>query len=89
MSAIKFFSTNGHPERVDFRRALLTGQAPDDAEQEQSYYILSITDDSQIQRAFEVARNLVNQNTVNNPALTPTPEGEGSASNSEAEASSK
>jgi len=29
MSAIKFFSTNGHPERVDFRRALLTGQAPD------------------------------------------------------------
>ena len=71
-----------------------TGLIPDyektlDAEQEQSYYILSITDDSQIQRAFEVARNLVNQNTVNNPALTPTPEGEGSASNSEAEASSK
>jgi len=29
MSAIKFFSTNGHPERVDFRRALLMGQAPD------------------------------------------------------------
>lgn len=29
MSAIKFFSTNGHPERVDFRAALLTGQAPD------------------------------------------------------------
>jgi len=29
MSAIKFFSTNGHPEAVDFRRALLVGQAPD------------------------------------------------------------
>ncbi|HNX39028.1 MAG TPA: threonine synthase [Methanothrix sp.] len=29
MSAIKFFSTNGHPERVDFRQALLVGQAPD------------------------------------------------------------
>ncbi len=29
MSAIKFFSTNGHPERVDFRQALLMGQAPD------------------------------------------------------------
>jgi len=29
MSAIKFFSTNGHPERVDFRAALLMGQAPD------------------------------------------------------------
>lgn len=29
MSLIKFFSTNGHPERVDFKRALLMGQAPD------------------------------------------------------------
>ncbi|MDD1761394.1 MAG: threonine synthase [Methanothrix sp.] len=29
MSLIKFFSTNGHPERVDFKRALLIGQAPD------------------------------------------------------------
>jgi threonine synthase len=29
MSQIKFFSTNGHPERVDFRQALLMGQAPD------------------------------------------------------------
>ena len=29
MSLIKFFSTNGHFERVDFRRALLMGQAPD------------------------------------------------------------
>ena len=29
MSAIKFFSTNGHPERVDFKAALLMGQAPD------------------------------------------------------------
>lgn len=29
MSLIKFFSTNGHSERVDFRRALLVGQAPD------------------------------------------------------------
>ncbi len=29
MSLIKFFSTNGHPERVDFRAALLMGQAPD------------------------------------------------------------
>jgi len=29
MSAIKFFSTNGHPEHVDFREALLMGQAPD------------------------------------------------------------
>jgi len=29
MSPIKFFSTNGHPERVDFRQALLMGQAPD------------------------------------------------------------
>lgn len=29
MSAIKFFSTNGHPERVDFKGALLMGQAPD------------------------------------------------------------
>lgn len=29
MSLIKFFSTNGHPERVDFRAALLKGQAPD------------------------------------------------------------
>ena len=29
MSAIKFFSTNGHPERVDFKTALLMGQAPD------------------------------------------------------------
>jgi threonine synthase len=29
MSAIKFFSTNGHPERVDFKAALLKGQAPD------------------------------------------------------------
>ena len=29
MSAIKFFSTNGHPGRVDFRAALLMGQAPD------------------------------------------------------------
>ena len=29
MSLIKFFSTNGHPEHVDFRRALLVGQAPD------------------------------------------------------------
>ena len=29
MSLIKFFSTNGHSERVDFRQALLMGQAPD------------------------------------------------------------
>jgi threonine synthase len=29
MSLIKFFSTNGHPERVNFRQALLVGQAPD------------------------------------------------------------
>jgi len=29
MPEIKFFSTNGHPERVDFRNALLVGQAPD------------------------------------------------------------
>ena len=29
MSNIKFFSTNGHSERVDFREALLVGQAPD------------------------------------------------------------
>jgi len=29
MSLIKFFSTNGHPRRVDFRQALLMGQAPD------------------------------------------------------------
>ncbi|MDM7940178.1 MAG: threonine synthase [Methanothrix sp.] len=29
MTNILFFSTNGHPERVDFRRALLMGQAPD------------------------------------------------------------
>lgn len=29
MSLIKFFSTNGHPELVDFKRALLAGQAPD------------------------------------------------------------
>ncbi len=29
MSLIKFFSTNGHPERVDFKKALLMGQAPD------------------------------------------------------------
>ncbi|VVB73055.1 Threonine synthase [uncultured archaeon] len=29
MSLIKFFSTNGHPEHVDFRQALLMGQAPD------------------------------------------------------------
>jgi len=29
MSLIKFFSTNGHLERVDFRQALLVGQAPD------------------------------------------------------------
>ena len=29
MSLIEFFSTNGHPERVDFKRALLAGQAPD------------------------------------------------------------
>ena len=29
MSDIEFFSTNGHPERVDFRQALLVGQAPD------------------------------------------------------------
>ena len=29
MSQIKFFSTNGHPERVNFRQALLEGQAPD------------------------------------------------------------
>ncbi|OPY53364.1 MAG: Threonine synthase [Methanosaeta sp. PtaU1.Bin112] len=29
MSAIKFFSTNGQSERVDFRGALLMGQAPD------------------------------------------------------------
>ena len=29
MSMIKFFSTNGYPERVDFRAALLMGQAPD------------------------------------------------------------
>jgi threonine synthase len=29
MSAIKFFSTNGHPDRVDFKAALLMGQAPD------------------------------------------------------------
>lgn len=29
MSTIKFFSTNGHPEGVDFREALLQGQAPD------------------------------------------------------------
>src|SRR5512137_87954 len=29
MSPIKFFSTNGHPERVDFKAALLKGQAPD------------------------------------------------------------
>lgn len=26
---IKFFSTNGHPERVDFKGAILAGQAPD------------------------------------------------------------
>ena len=29
MSPIQFFSTNGHPERVDFQAALLMGQAPD------------------------------------------------------------
>ena len=29
MSLIKFFSTNGHREKVDFKRALLAGQAPD------------------------------------------------------------
>jgi threonine synthase len=29
MSLLKFFSTNGHFERVDFRQALLMGQAPD------------------------------------------------------------
>jgi threonine synthase len=29
MSQIKFFSTNGHPEPVNFRQALLEGQAPD------------------------------------------------------------
>ena len=29
MPAIKFFSTNGHPERIDFRDALLAGQASD------------------------------------------------------------
>ncbi len=29
MSNIKFFSTNGHPEGVNFRQALLAGQAPD------------------------------------------------------------
>ena len=29
MYPIKFFSTNGHPMRVDFRKALLMGQAPD------------------------------------------------------------
>ncbi|MGV8174786.1 MAG: threonine synthase [Methanothrix sp.] len=29
MSSIKFFSTNGHPELVDFKGALLRGQAPD------------------------------------------------------------
>ena len=29
MSDIKFFSTNGHSEQVDFRQALLVGQAPD------------------------------------------------------------
>jgi threonine synthase len=29
MSEIKFFSTNGHSDRVDFRQALLVGQAPD------------------------------------------------------------
>ncbi|MDM7913346.1 MAG: threonine synthase [Methanotrichaceae archaeon] len=29
MSNLKFFSTNGHPEAVDFRQALLVGQAPD------------------------------------------------------------
>lgn len=29
MALIKFFSTNGHPELVDFKRALLAGQAPD------------------------------------------------------------
>ncbi len=29
MSDIKFFSTNGHSDRVDFRQALLVGQAPD------------------------------------------------------------
>ncbi len=29
MSNIMFFSTNGQPEKVDFRQALLVGQAPD------------------------------------------------------------
>ncbi|NYT01552.1 MAG: threonine synthase [Methanosarcinales archaeon] len=29
MSKIMFFSTNGSPERVDFRQAILMGQAPD------------------------------------------------------------
>jgi len=29
MSRITFFSTNGSPERIDFRQALLMGQAPD------------------------------------------------------------
>jgi threonine synthase len=29
MSLIKFYSTNGHPERVDFRQAILVGQAKD------------------------------------------------------------
>jgi threonine synthase len=29
MSKVAFFSTNGSPERVDFRQALLIGQAPD------------------------------------------------------------
>lgn len=29
MSPIQFFSTNGHPVRVDFKAALLMGQAPD------------------------------------------------------------
>ena len=29
MSPIQFFSTNGHPMRVDFKAALLMGQAPD------------------------------------------------------------
>ena len=29
MSPIQFFSTNGHPQGVDFKAALLMGQAPD------------------------------------------------------------
>ncbi|MEG1781995.1 MAG: S41 family peptidase [Oscillospiraceae bacterium] len=58
LTPVKSAAYNGVGITPDYEKIL-------DADQEQSYYILSIAADGQIQRGFEVAKNLVNKATGN------------------------